>query len=153
MFSHSVRSDPLWPYDSAPLGSSVHGVFPARLLEWIAFHPLGGPFQGSNPHLLLLLGCWRILCHWATREAWVFPLAGSEKNKWTFWPTHPEFHMKKCKRYVSSKEILLKHTILIFHLEKILWMLHMEIFFTVFSKYQYQHKRATFWLWKFLYII
>ena len=128
VFSRSVMSDPLWPCESTPLGSSVHGVFPARLLKRIAFPPPGGSSQGSNPHLLLLLRCWRILCHWATREAWVFPLAGSEKNKWTFLPTHPEFHVKTCKRYVSSKEILLKHTILIFHLEKILWTLHMEFF-------------------------
>ena len=88
-----------------------------------------GSSQGSNPHLLLLLNCWWILWHWATREAWVFLLAGSEKNKWTFWPTHPKFHVKKFKRYVSSKEIILKHTILIFYSEKILWMLYMEIFY------------------------
>ena len=35
VLSHSVASDSLWPYGLQP-GSSVHGVFPARILEWVA---------------------------------------------------------------------------------------------------------------------
>ena len=33
---HSVVSDSLRPYDCRPQGSSVHGIFQARILEWIA---------------------------------------------------------------------------------------------------------------------
>ena len=34
--SHSVESDPLQPMDCSPPGSSVHGIFQARILEWVA---------------------------------------------------------------------------------------------------------------------
>ena len=38
----------------APPGSSVHGIFQARILEWVAIFLLQGnyPTQGSNPHVL-----------------------------------------------------------------------------------------------------
>ena len=38
-------------------GSSVHGIFQARMLEWFAIFLLHGIFQtqGSNPHLLYSL--------------------------------------------------------------------------------------------------
>ena len=35
--SHSVVTSSLWlPTDCSPLGSSVHGIFQARILEWVA---------------------------------------------------------------------------------------------------------------------
>ena len=34
--SHSVVSNSLRPHGHSPRGSSVHGIFPARILEWIA---------------------------------------------------------------------------------------------------------------------
>ena len=42
--------------DCNPPGSSSHGIFQARILEWVAF-PTPGilPTQESNPHLLCLL--------------------------------------------------------------------------------------------------
>ena len=45
------------PMDCSPPGSSVHGIFQARVLEWVAIFLLQGIFltQGSNPHLLCLL--------------------------------------------------------------------------------------------------
>ena len=45
------------PMDCSPLGSSVHGIFQARILEWVAISYSGGIFltQGSNLHLLHLL--------------------------------------------------------------------------------------------------
>ena len=48
----------------SPPGSSVHGVFQARLLEWVAISSSRGIFvtQGSNP---CLLHCSQILYHWA----------------------------------------------------------------------------------------
>ena len=41
------------PMDCSPPGSSVHGIFQARVLEWVAISPPRGifPTQGSNPGL------------------------------------------------------------------------------------------------------
>ena len=36
MLSHSVVADSLWPHGLKPTGSSVHGTFQARILEWVA---------------------------------------------------------------------------------------------------------------------
>ena len=49
--------------DYCPPGSSVHGIFQARILEWVVILLLHGMFtnQGSNLHLLCLLHCRRIL--------------------------------------------------------------------------------------------
>ena len=43
------------PMNCSPPGSSVHEVFQARILEWVAIFSS----QGLNPHLLCLL-------HWQT---------------------------------------------------------------------------------------
>ena len=53
--------------DSSPPGSSVHGIFLARILEWVTM-PSSEifPTQGSN---LCLLHCRQILYHWAFQEA------------------------------------------------------------------------------------
>ena len=43
--SRSVVFDSLWPMDCSPLGSSVYGIFQARILEWVTI-----PFsRGSSP--------------------------------------------------------------------------------------------------------
>ena len=49
------------PMDCSPPGSSVHGIFQARILEWvvISYFRRYLPNQGSNPYLLNLL-------HWYT---------------------------------------------------------------------------------------
>ena len=59
------------PTDCSLPGSSVHGILQARLLEWVAISFSRGSSltQGSNPHLLWLLHCRRILYCWATSEA------------------------------------------------------------------------------------
>ena len=36
LFSCQVMSNSLWPIDCSPPGSSVHGIFQARILEWVA---------------------------------------------------------------------------------------------------------------------
>ena len=46
------------PMDSSPPGSFFHGIFQARILEWIFLQGIF-PTQGSNPRLLCLL-------HWQT---------------------------------------------------------------------------------------
>ena len=54
MLSHVQLCDPT---DCCPSGSSVHRIFQARILEWVAVSSSRGIFltQGSNPHLLCLL--------------------------------------------------------------------------------------------------
>ena len=58
------------PMDFSPLGSSVHGILQARILEWVAM-----PFSRDLPHpewnsgLLQFLQCRQILYHWTNREA------------------------------------------------------------------------------------
>ena len=51
------------PMDYSLPGSSVHRLFQARILEWVAIFLLHGifPTQGLNPCLLCLLHCRRIL--------------------------------------------------------------------------------------------
>ena len=34
--SHSVKSNSLRPHGYSPLGSSIHGISPIRILEWVA---------------------------------------------------------------------------------------------------------------------
>ena len=59
------------PTDCSLSGCSVHAIFQARMLEWVAIYSSRGIFltQGSNPCLSHLLHCRRILYCWATREA------------------------------------------------------------------------------------
>ena len=54
------------PMDCRPPGSSVHDVFQARLLEWLAIFFLQGIFltQGSNPVPCISCNVRRVLCHW-----------------------------------------------------------------------------------------
>ena len=48
------------PMDCSPLGSSVHGILQARILECVAMPSSRGPStQASNPHLLCFLN-WRV---------------------------------------------------------------------------------------------
>ena len=58
------------PMDCSPPGSSVHGIFQARILQWVAIF-LQGTFstQGLNPYLLCLLHCKRILYHLSHQES------------------------------------------------------------------------------------
>ena len=50
------------PVDYSPPGFSVHGVFQAKMLEWVAMPSSGGifPIQGSNSHLWCLLP-WQVV--------------------------------------------------------------------------------------------
>ena len=53
----SVMSDFSTPRDCCPPSSAVHGIFQARIPEWLAIFLLQGifPNQGSNPCFLCLL--------------------------------------------------------------------------------------------------
>ena len=58
--------------DCSPSGSYVHGIFQARILEWVAFTSCRGhPIQRLNLHPFCLLHCRRIhypLSHWGSHE-------------------------------------------------------------------------------------
>ena len=55
-------TDCRWP------SSSVHGIFQARILEWVAIPFSRGSFQPKDQTQVSCIGRW-ILYHWATREA------------------------------------------------------------------------------------
>ena len=59
------------PVDCNPIGSSVHGILHARILEWVATPSSRGssPTQRLNPCLLQLQQCRQTLDCWATGEA------------------------------------------------------------------------------------
>ena len=58
--------------DYSPSGSSVHGIFQARILEWIAFSFSRGCSQPRDWIRVSCISCIsrRILYYWATWEAW-----------------------------------------------------------------------------------
>ena len=55
--TYSVTSDSLQPPQTGPPGSSVHGTFQARILQWVAIPFTRGSCltHGSNPHLFRLV--------------------------------------------------------------------------------------------------
>ena len=60
------------PMDCSPFGSSVHGIFPARIQEWVAISSSrrsSQPRDWTRVSGVSCIGAW-ILCHWATCEAW-----------------------------------------------------------------------------------
>ena len=56
------------PMDCSPLGSSVHGISQARILEWVAISFSRGSSWPRDQTHISCTGRW-ILYHWATREA------------------------------------------------------------------------------------
>ena len=72
-------------------GSSAHGIFQARILEWVAISSSRGSSQGLNPCFLCLL-CWQVgslPLEPLTRETWfLFPGKQTGRDQyWTFLPT------------------------------------------------------------------
>ena len=57
------------PMDCSPPGSSVHGIFPARILVATSYSRGIFPAQESNLHLLCLLNQQAVLYHHATWKA------------------------------------------------------------------------------------
>ena len=56
------------PVDSSLLGSSAHGIFQARILEWIAMPSSRGSSSARGWTCISCIGR-RILYHWVTRES------------------------------------------------------------------------------------
>ena len=55
------------PMDRSPPGSSIHGIFQARILEWVAISFSGGSSQSRDQtHVSCTAG--RLFTVWATRE-------------------------------------------------------------------------------------
>ena len=76
MHTKSLQSCPTLykPRECTPLGSSVHGILQARILEWVLCPPQGDlPTQGLNPYLLCLL-------HWQEGSSPLIPPA----KPWTY---------------------------------------------------------------------
>ena len=67
LFSHWVVSDSCDPMDCSPSGSSVHRIFQARVLEWVA---ISSPRGSSRPRDQTLVSCIAGgLFTWATRKS------------------------------------------------------------------------------------
>ena len=60
-----------------PLGSSVHGIFQARILAWVDISFSMGSFRPRDRTHVSCIGRW-VLCHWATREAPTCPLLSTD---------------------------------------------------------------------------
>ena len=56
------------PMDCSPLGSSVHGILQARILEWIAI-PFSRVFAWPRDQTLVFCTAGRFFTGWVTREA------------------------------------------------------------------------------------
>ena len=63
--SHSTLCNPI---DCSPQGSSVHGIFPARMLEWVALSFTRGSSWPKDRTCISWIGRQILYC-WATREA------------------------------------------------------------------------------------
>ena len=60
--------------DCSPPGSSVHGIFQARILEWVAISSSRGSLRPRDWTCVSYISCIgrQILYHWATWEAHVY---------------------------------------------------------------------------------
>ena len=67
-WSHSVVSDSLWPMDCGQPGSSVLGIFQARILEWVATSfSRGSSWPRDRTWISHITG--RLFTIWAIRES------------------------------------------------------------------------------------
>ena len=66
-----VMSDSAIPMDGSPPGSTVYGIFQARILEGVAISYSGGSSQPQDRTCDSYISCtgWQILYHCATWEA------------------------------------------------------------------------------------
>ena len=72
LLSHSVRSDSLWPHGLySPPSSTVHGIFQAKILQWVAISYSRGPSQSRDWICVSCVSCTgrQILYQCATWEA------------------------------------------------------------------------------------
>ena len=67
-----------WPHGLCPPGSSVHGMFQARILEWVVISSFKGSSWPRDLTCISFIGR-RILYHWAVRN---FNWAISNPKRW-----------------------------------------------------------------------
>ena len=75
------------PMDCSPPDSSVHGIYQATILEWVAIFSFMGSFQPRNQTRISCIshiGKW-ILYHWATWEACHTSLVAIVQSCLTLW--------------------------------------------------------------------
>ena len=82
-----VMSDSVTPVDCSPPGSSVHGIFQTRILEWTAIFSSRESSQLRDQTLVSYMVKW-ILYHWATWEA-----RGAPENSFMARKKLPMCHM------------------------------------------------------------
>ena len=76
------------PMDCSPPGSSVHGIFQARTLEWVAISSSRGSSQPKDETHVSWSSCIgrQTLYHWATWEAqskeWAYAIVGAARRVW-----------------------------------------------------------------------
>ena len=102
MCVYSIVSDSLRPMQDSPPGSSVHVIFQARILEWVAISSSRGTSQGRNQIQAsqgLNQSLWRPL-HW---QADSLPLVPPGKP-WL------KIHKKLIKTLTSSKIVNLDNS-------------------------------------------
>ena len=75
--SYPVLYDPM---DCSPPGSSVHGVFQARITEWLAISSSRRPSQPRDRIRIFCIGRW-FLYHFTTGEAPAFQISHTIKTK------------------------------------------------------------------------
>ena len=88
------------PMDYSPLGSSVHGIFPARILEWVTISFSRGSSQPKDWSIsgISCIG-WQILHHWATWETlWLTIWSSNSTSSYV----HKIIESKDSSRYLYT---------------------------------------------------
>ena len=77
---------PFWePMDCSTSGSSVHGVFQERILQWVAIpFSKGSSWLRDRTQVSCIAG--RLFTVWATREPWELTSTPRHGNAWALWP-------------------------------------------------------------------
>ena len=61
------------PRDCSPPGSSVHGIFQARTLEWVAISFSNIEFRHQQIWILIQLCLWLVACLWVEQNPHLIP--------------------------------------------------------------------------------
>ena len=112
--AESLQSCPtlFHPMDCSPLGSAVHGILQARILEWVAIHSSKGSSQPKDwTHIssISCIGRW-ILYHQHLLESpirWL-PTFHLESEKWRFFLNQRVFNSGISCKYVIFSKVSIK---------------------------------------------
>ena len=111
-----------------PLGSSVHGLLQARILEWVAMpSSRGSSWSGSLTHVSCIAGIF-FTC-WATREAHSTLYRGEYQKKikqgrsfieLTFSPPVSDY-FSRYTRFLACTYLLFQHWLFMHHFRGLSW--------------------------------